>query len=391
MITVRGWAALGAAAALGLLWVAFGEDELLAGGAFLVGAIAIGSLIVRRSRPDAVLTRHITPVHLYEGDRARVEISLFARRPLRPLIIEDEVSRLGRARFATARAGRNSTVTAHYEILCRPRGVYQIGPAELVISDPFGLAAVRATAGRIDRLVVFPTVEPLEEFPVVRSNDPSVQAAHPSHAPHGGDDFFTLREYRVGDDLRRVHWPSTAKRDELMIQQLEIPWQSHAMILVDPRASVHTEAGFEQAVRGAASVLHHFHSGGFVPQLWLGDTTRPPAPMPYEMAMERLAAVQLTKALDLTSAVFRMRQHGLSGGALMLITGTPDEQNLAIFQTLKRDYARTVLMVVADDEPESIGPFKLGGAATVVVSADGDWAPAWSEAMRMRWPIASLG
>jgi hypothetical protein len=113
--------------------------------------------------------------------------------------------------------------------------------------------------------------------------------------------------------------------------------------------------------------------------------------MPYEMAMERLAAVQLTKALDLTSAVFRMRQHGLSGGALMLITGTPDEQNLAIFQTLKRDYARTVLMVVADDEPESIGPFKLGGAATVVVSADGDWAPAWSEAMRMRWPIASLG
>ncbi len=391
MITIRGWAALGAAAALVLLWIAFGEDELLAGGVFLLGAVLVGTQIVRRSKPDATLTRTVTPVHLYEGDRARVEISLFARRPLRPLVIEDEVSRLGRARFATARAGRNSTVTAHYEILCRPRGVYQIGPAELIISDPFGLAAVRATSGHVDRLVVFPSVEPLEEFPIVRSTDPSVHSAHPSHAPQGGDEFFTLREYRVGDDLRRVHWPSSAKRDELMIQQLEIPWQSRAMILLDPRASVHTEPGFEQAVRGAASVLHHFHSGGFVPQLWVGDSNRPPAPTPYDLAMEKLAAVEMAKALNMTSAVFRMRKHGMSGGALVLVTGEPDDQILTVFQTLKRDYARTVLMVVADGESESTFPFRLAGAATVVANEDGDWAPAWSEAMRMRWPIASRG
>ena len=122
MITTRGWAALGASAALIVLWVGFGEPELLAGGIFLVGSVIVGALIVRRSRPDADLTRHVTPFRLHEGDRARVEIRVHARRALRPLIIEDEVSKLGRARFATSRAGRNSTVSAHYEIVCRPEG-----------------------------------------------------------------------------------------------------------------------------------------------------------------------------------------------------------------------------------------------------------------------------
>ena len=392
MITTRGWAALGAAAALVLLYAGFGEQELFAGGVFLMASVVAGALIVRRSRPDADLTRQITPLRLHEGDRARVEIRIFARRPLRPLIIEDEVSKLGRARFATSRAARNTTVSAHYEIVCRPRGVYQIGPADLIISDPLDLAAVRATTGGVDRLVVYPAIEPLSGFPATRGHDPSVQSAHPSHAPSGGDDFFTLREYRQGDDLRRVHWPSSAKRDELMIRQLEIPWQSRAMVLLDTRAQTHTAESFEHAVKGAASVLHHFFGGGYVPQLWVGDTVRPPGAAPYELAMEKLAAVEPMDALDLRHAVLRMRRHGHAGGALVLITGALDEDNLAVYQTLGRDYSKTILMVVSDEEPEFLVPYKLGGAAAAVVGLNDSWTGAWTEAIGAgRWSSASPG
>lgn len=391
MITTRGWAAIGAAAALVLLWVGFGEVELLAGGIFLIGVVITGALIVRRSTPDANLSRHVTPLQVYEGDRARVEIRLFAHRPLCPLIIEDEVSRLGRARFATGRAERNTTVSAHYEIVCRPRGVYQIGPADLIISDPFDLAAVRATTGGVDRLVVFPAIEQLDGYPTTRGHDPSVQSAHPSHAPSGGDDFFTLREYRVGDDLRRVHWPSSAKRDELMIRQLEIPWQSRALVLLDPRAVTHTPATFEHAVSGAASVLHHFYRGGYLPQLWVGDTGRIPGPAPYEQAMERLAAIQPVTALDLKTAVLRMRNYGHTGGSFVFITGRVDDDNLAVFQTLGRDYSRTVLMVVSDEEPDLV-PFKLGGAAATVVATTDSWTAAWGDVIGAgRWSSASPG
>jgi uncharacterized protein (DUF58 family) len=392
MITTRGWAAVGAAAALVLLWVGFGESELLAGGIFLLGAVVLGALIVRRSRPSADLSRHITPLRVHEGDRARVEIRLFARRTLRPLIIEDEVSRLGRARFATGRAARNTSVSAHYEIVCRPRGVYQIGPAELIISDPFDLAAVRTIAGAVDRLVVYPSIEQLDGFPTTRGHDPSVQSAHPSHAPSGGDDFFTLREYRHGDDLRRVHWPSSAKRDELMIRQLEIPWQSRALVLVDTRAQVHSPETFEHAIKGAASVLHHFYGGGYLPQLWLGDSARPPAPAAYEQAMEKLAAIQPIEALDLRHAVFRMRRHGFSGGALVMISGSLDDDVLAVFQTLGRDYRRTMLMVVGDEDATALMPFKLGGAAAVRVGTEETWAGAWADVIGAgRWSSVSRG
>ena len=65
MITTRGWAAIGAAAALVLLWMGFGEPELLAGGIFLLSSVLIGALIVRRSRPDADLTRFIPPLRVH--------------------------------------------------------------------------------------------------------------------------------------------------------------------------------------------------------------------------------------------------------------------------------------------------------------------------------------
>lgn len=389
MITTRGWAALGAAAALGILWIAFGELELLAVGFFLAASVVVGSVLVWRAKPDATLLRRVTPVLLYDGDRARVEIELYARSPMPPMIIEDEVRGLGTARFATARAMRGTTVTAHYEILCRPRGVYQIGPARLVISDPLGMAAAHAEGKKIDRLVVFPQIQQLEGYPIVRGYDPSVQSARPSFAPHGGEDFFTLREYRLGDDLRRVHWPSTAKRDELMIRQLEVPWQSRALIIFDPRPGPYeSPAAFEQAVRGTASILHHFFLGGFAPSMWSGEATAPSASR-YELIMERLAAIKPFAALDLRQSVARIHQRGVAGGALVLVTGIPDEHMLGAFQTLGRDYARTMLMVVAHEEPETIVPFQLGGAATAHVPPDGSWGPAWAEAMRMTWSTAS--
>jgi uncharacterized protein (DUF58 family) len=371
--------------------VAFGDTELLAVAIFLAVAVFVGVLLVVRAKPDATMRRQVTPLLVYDGDRARVEIELLAHRALPAMIIEDEVHGLGTARFATTHAAKGTTVAAHYEILCRPRGVYQIGPGRLIMSDPLGMAAASATGKSIDRLVVFPAIETLDGYPLVRGHDPSVQSARPSFSPHGGEDFFTLREYRLGDDLRRVHWPSTAKRDELMIRQLEVPWQARALILLDPRPQPYgEEAAFEHAVRGAASILHHFYRGGFVPVVWSGEPT-PPAPTRYELVMERLAAVQTQPALGLRSAITRLHQPGLAGGALVMVTGVPDEEFLAAFQTLERDYARSLLMVVAEEAPPTMERFHLAGAGTAVLTSKGSWARAWLEVMRSTWSIASPG
>ncbi len=123
-----------------------------------------------------------------------------------------------------------------------------------------------------DALIVTPVVEPL---PIVHlggewagsgeSRARSVSAA--------GEDDVATREYRHGDDLRRVHWRSTAKQGELMVRREEQPWQSRCTLLLDTRSIAHRGEGmtssFEWAVSAAASVGVHLSRRGYAVRLVL--------------------------------------------------------------------------------------------------------------------------
>ncbi len=87
MPSTRGWAALGASLGLGVLWVAFGEQELLALALFLTIGTATGVLVVRLATPRVEIHRRISPENLHEGDRAIVEISLTTKRALRNVVV----------------------------------------------------------------------------------------------------------------------------------------------------------------------------------------------------------------------------------------------------------------------------------------------------------------
>lgn len=387
----RGWAATGAAIGISVLWVLFGEPELLAVASFLLLGVATGVAFVRLTTPRVDVHRRITPDQVHEGDRAIVEVTITSPYPLRNVIVEDTVAELGAARFAAARIDAKAPLVARYEVLCRPRGAYDVGPATVLSSDMLGLAEAGGNAGVVDRLLVFPAYEELSGFPAVRGRDPSVQTTHPTFSPHGGEDFFTLREYQVGDDLRRVHWPSSAKRDELMIRQLEIPWQSQALVLMDSRRLPYTsQEAFEHAVVGAASVVRHLHRGGFAPFLWTGESDgRSDTHSGYLPAMTQLATIQ-PRDIDLERGIARLRTSGVGGGILLIVTGTPDESVLAGFRHLARSFTRTVVLAVTDGN-DSMGLFERFGAATVVVGPDDKWAAAWQRATERTWSTATPG
>ena len=394
MPTLRGWAALGAAFALGVLWVGFGETLLLAVGLFLAASVLFGMLYVRSSAPRARLSRRISPVQVHDGDRAIVQLSLISGRRLHSAIVEDVVRSLGTAAFVAERVDEREPMTARYEVLCKPRGVYKVGPATVKVRDPMALAESVSTGRRADRLVVFPRVEHLTGLPVVRGQDPNVNSARANFSHSAGDDFFTLREYQRGDDLRHVHWPASAHRDELMIKQLEMPWQSRALVLLDVRTGAYsTPDAFEHAVRGSASAIKHLYRQGFSPTLWTGQARGTPVATTrgYELAMEELATVQTSPELAFGSLVARMRREGLAGGALVLVTGVLDADGVAVFKTLSRDYYKTVVMTVSERENEAVARVKRAGAVTVTSGPASKWEPAWREAMERTWSTATAG
>jgi uncharacterized protein (DUF58 family) len=367
---------------------------LLAAGTFLLLAVAFGALYVRRIAPRVSVGRDLTPEQVRDGDRALVTVTVVAHRALSHTQVTDTVESLGAAQFVADLVSANDPLIGRYEVLCRPRGVYKVGPTDIRIRDPFGMAESGGEAGRIDRLVVYPAIEPLDGLPIVRGQDPNVATSRARFSQTGGEDFFTLREYQRGDDLRRVHWPSSAKRDELMIRQLEMPWQSRALVLLDPEAAQYAgPESFEHAVRGAASALHHLFGAGFSPTLWTGraEATTVTSMDTYGMAMEELAVVQPDQVVNLRHAISRLRRRGMSGGALLLVTGQIGDSHLALYRTLGRDYTRTIVLAVGGDTDGAIVQLRHAGVLVVESSRGTRWATAWQDALERTWSTATPG
>lgn len=391
MPTLRGWAVLGAGLALLALWYAVGERELLVTGLFLVAALAAAIGLVRLREVKVDTSRRLGVGAVHNGDIAGVTLVLSnrGRSTVRNLTITDEVERLGMASFEIARIRGGEAVSATYRVTCRPRGVYRVGPSRVTVTDPLRLAEAPAPLpGPADRLVVYPTLESLDGFPVVRGKDPSMSASRPEHSQQGGEDFYTLREYQRGDDLRRVHWPSSAKRQELMIRKMETPWRARALVSLDVRASAYESAeAFERAVSGAGSVVTHLVESGFYADLWTGEP-QPIDTARYTAAMERLATVQADDRIDLGAASARIRRKG-AGGVLVLVTGMADTALLRVQQTFSRDYPTTVLMGATTATPQVLAAFHRLGVATITVRPDEGWAEAWLTAMRSTWKETS--
>ena len=394
MPTTRGWAAIGAASALAILWMAFGEDLLLALAVFLLVAVAGGSLYVGLAGPRLILARSINPEQLHDGERALVDLSVRSKRKVYRVAVEDRVHGLGSARFIADRIADGDAMVGRYEVLCRPRGVYRVGPSKVSIGDPMGFTESTSTFGSIGRLVVYPRVEELESVPTGRGQDQTINTSRAAFWHSGGEDFFTLREYQQGDDLRKVHWPSSARRDELMIKQLEMPWQSRAFIVLDPRAEPHeSPESFEQAVRGAASALRHLFRSGYTPTVWAGsgNGTMVTNADSYRTVMEELATIRPARSLDFRHLVSRLRRSGMAGGVLVMVTGSPDDADLASFQLLSQDFYKTVVLSVSHPEDDHILGFANLGGLVVRTTPDGTWAEPWRNAMEHGWSTATAG
>ena len=389
MLTERGWAAAGAGLALVVLWVLFGEIELGLAAFLLIGGTAVALSFVAANRPEIAIARRISPVTVHEGDHAAVSLLLtHAEGRVRHLTLTDEVAGLGTAEFSVAGIGGSDRLSATYRILCRPRGVYPIGPTTVTVTDPLGLASATVTTGPVDPLVVYPAVEDLTGYPSIRGQSVAINAIRPDHNQAGGEDFYALREYQRGDDLRRVHWPSSAHRDELMIRQMETPWQARALILLDIRAEAYeSDAGFEHAVKGAASVVRHLARAGFAADVVTGFTSTDAAH--YAATMEALAIVQPVERFDLAALATQLRNRG-GGGALVLVTGHPDTDLFGVHRMLAGSHPTTVLLSASTSPSTAIRMFERVGVTPVVASPDDAWAPAWS-ASAHKWASGRAG
>jgi len=315
-LTRRGWSLVGAAAGLALGSYLLGAIELLAlavaSGALLIGSaawLAFGAGL------DVAITRRVRPQRLQVGAEGRIDITIENRAPrATPLLTATDFFDEGRraARFLVPPLATGGVARAAYRIPTRRRGRYQVGPLEVRAADPFGMASrALASVAAID-VLVRPRIHEIAP-PVAVGSRVSADAeavARRSVVSDLGDEFLTLREYEMGDDLRRVHWRSTARTGELMIRQDEARWRSRAAIVLDVHPDGHDDESFEVAVEAVASVVARLvRLQRRVEVITSAATVLGTGGDPRHDVLDRLATVSTDRDDRLVSVLEQIRAH----------------------------------------------------------------------------------
>jgi len=225
------------------------------------------------------------------------------------------------------------------------RGRYRFGPLQLVVPDPLGIFECTREVPSEQAVIVLPRTFQVD--PTVLSREPSAGAQGISRPLIvGGDIEVTgVREFMHGDDLRRVHWNSTARMGRLMVKQIEGRLTASLTIVLDLcRAQVWGKppaSTLEHAVRVAASLAERAFNDGHLMQLICHERKRLFLPMDrgaiqFQRILETLASVRgqgdvaLPELLRFEQVSVRPRS------TAVVISASPDVRAAQLVMSLRR-------------------------------------------------------
>ena len=231
------------------------------------------------------------------------------------------------------------------------RGGFQLGPTKISTGDPFGLFSASKTIAPQKTLIVFPVIHDIQSFPYPPGMLPGGQVIRrKSHdiTPHAAG----VREYVHGDAMKRIHWPTTARRGQLMVKEFEQDPQAEIWLYLDSQQAIHYEKPFQQeelpldsmmfvkrpkfklppstleySVSIAASLAHYFivqnRSLGYV-SAGQTFTVHPAERSERQEAkiLETLAFVEANGALSIAALVTAQASQLPQGSSVILITPT---------------------------------------------------------------------
>jgi uncharacterized protein (DUF58 family) len=348
-LTTRGRSFVAAGCAAATCAYLLGQPDLLRVGALLMALPVLCVLVLYFTRSHVAAARRLAPARVSAGSESRVHLRVenISRIPSGLLMLADRVPYvLGpRPRFVLDRIEPGGRREVSYRVRSDLRGRYPLGPLQLRLADPFGMVELSRSFNAYDMMTVLPRIEPLPAVPLGGDTSGHGDGRHRTIALAGEDDIIP-RDYRHGDDLRRVHWRSTAHRGSLMVRREEQPLRARCTVLLDTRrvgyAGSGPDAPFERAVSGAASVVSHLVERGYTVRLVTDTGTQLPGPDtdtgdPAEVTgliMDTLAVVDHSANTSLEDALTAVR--GTECGLLIGFLGAINREQVSLLGRLRQ-------------------------------------------------------
>lgn len=341
-LTVRGTAAGALALTCFIAAAQLGSVQLLAFGVFLVALVAVSLIALHITRRDVSLTRFSYPASVAVGEDTRVTVRVSVRTalPTTPGTWEDLVPEglEGRSdgRFPALGSGMRGgerAVDLVYDLHATRRGVHWLGPLDLTIRDPFGIARRVAEVGETTRLIVTPECVDLPPLTAFAGATGGMLQATTTRLGQGTDNLIA-RPYQPGDSMRRIHWRATAHRDMLMVREEEQESTPEATVVLD-RAKARwaadaadrpgADASFEAAIDACVSAVNALVRDGYAVQVVdidgtpLSDVVPGGEQSAVAVLVARFATVTAHGSLSLQTMAHIWS--GSTTGPLVLITG----------------------------------------------------------------------
>jgi uncharacterized protein (DUF58 family) len=336
----------------------------IATGSRVLGVVGVGFLLAGAFTwlwswfvdGPVVVDHVIEPAPATEGDRVRLELDVRrnSRVPLGSMTASVTVGRLGERTCGLV--GRGRTATARIDLGALPRGVYALSDTAVVLGDLLGLLSITPrVVAQQGSIVVRPRLAALDGL-FCDGGSAVGDGRRVLLRRAAGFDFHSVREYEQGESLRRVHWPTSARRGQLMVKELEDTTHDGVVVILDcdGRCQVGTppESTFDTAVRAAGSIVQAHAARGRTATLvstgraWAGVAVRS-ATADLDGLLTALAAAE-PDARDGLARFLAGDHRWSTSGELVVVTASDDP---AAFTRLLALSARRSLSVVWIDAP----------------------------------------
>ena len=227
--------------------------------------------------------------------------------------------------------------SGHYHLQLAQRGAYTVGPLQINTRFPLGLVERGLNIDVRDRILVYPRLGRLTADWQMRLREASQFAQQ--KLPRGGsfdDEFHKIRDYRSGDDLRAVHWKTSARKSELMVREFQQSRDQDLVVLLDAWVPTNPQPqdrlAVERAISLAASVavdqcqrgrdaFPYFAADGETPFDWGGAT----GSHRLEALLDGLALLQPATHADLRALLQKCGEHLTPRHRLLLVSSRIDD------------------------------------------------------------------
>ncbi|UCH35187.1 MAG: DUF58 domain-containing protein [Armatimonadota bacterium] len=343
--------------------------------AALLAFLALGSYVVCALSVRGIDVRRGPARKIYEDQQSELRMTLTntSRLPKLFLAIEDVLPRwLEPVGGAAPDPGRNPThrppaevrfvvpmllpgrsVELRYRVRGEKRGAFLLGPIAVSATDALGAFVVSRPVQAPQEIIVYPSPARVSPEAVAGVRSFGEADTEQLSAAGAGLEFYGIRDYRPGDALRRIHWPSTARLGDFAVVEFEESFGADMVIALDLRAGTEYGTGkdttLEAAIRAAASLAAHAVDNGASATV-IGHDARArhlaSAPRPEELptVLEVLARMQADGDTPLAAAIARVSDL-VTGAAGILLTSALDETVAAAAESWLRRRAQVVVIL----------------------------------------------